>query len=76
MRYLGLVTSLSVVPHVRDSCITEMIARACKNILNKQIAAMILEHQRRFSENEERREQLKRQWNNRHYMSNSNLNTT
>jgi hypothetical protein len=33
MRYLGLVASLSVVPHVKDICITEMIARACKNIL-------------------------------------------
>lgn len=33
MRYLGMVTSLSIVPHVRDLCITEMIARSCKNIL-------------------------------------------
>jgi hypothetical protein len=33
MRYLGLVASLSVVPHVKDICITEMIARASKNIL-------------------------------------------
>ena len=77
MRYLGMVTSLSVVPHVRDVCITEMISRACKNIINKQIAGMILEHQRRFQENEEKREQLKKQWNNRHYnTSNTNLNTT
>jgi hypothetical protein len=44
MRYLGLVTSLSVVPHVKDLCITEMLARSCKNILNKQVAAMILDH--------------------------------
>lgn len=33
MRYLGLVTSLSIVPHVRDLCITEMIARTLKTIL-------------------------------------------
>jgi hypothetical protein len=77
MRYLGMVTSLSVVPHVRDVCITEMVARACKNIINKQVAGMILEHQRRFQENEEKREQLKKQWNNRHYnTSNTNLNNT
>lgn len=35
MRYLGLVASLSLVPHVKDICITEMLARSCKNILNK-----------------------------------------
>lgn len=35
MRYLGLVTSMSIVPHVKDVCITEMLARTCKNILNK-----------------------------------------
>lgn len=33
MRYLGMVASLSIVPHVKDICITEMIARAAKNIL-------------------------------------------
>jgi len=33
MRYLGMVTSLTNVPHVIDICITEMLARACKNIL-------------------------------------------
>lgn len=33
MRYLGLVCSLSMVPHVRDCCISEMLARTLKNIL-------------------------------------------
>jgi len=33
MRYLGLVASLSIVPHVKDICISEMIARSCKSIL-------------------------------------------
>ena len=33
MRYLGLVAGLSIVPHVKDICITEMIARSCKSIL-------------------------------------------
>ena len=33
MRYLGLVTSQSIVPHVRDICVNEMLARASKNIL-------------------------------------------
>lgn len=41
MRYLGVVASLSMVPHVKDICITEMLARSCKNILNRQIAALI-----------------------------------
>ena len=77
MRYLGMVTSLSVVPHVRDVCITEMVARACKNIINKQVAGMVLEHQRRYQENEEKRAELKKQWGNRHYnTSNTNLNNT
>ena len=33
MRYLGMVASLSIVPHVKEICVTEMLARACKNIL-------------------------------------------
>jgi hypothetical protein len=77
MRYLGMVTQLSVVPHVRDLCITEMIARSAKNIINKQVAAMVIEHQRRYQDNEDRRELLKKQANNRHYnTSTSNLNST
>jgi hypothetical protein len=31
------------------------------------MASLILDHQRRFIENEERREALKRQWANRNY---------
>jgi len=33
MRYLGMVTQLSVLPNVKDLCITEMLARTAKNIL-------------------------------------------
>ena len=34
---------------------------------------MILDHQKRFTENEEKREVLKNQWNNRAYNSTSTL---
>mmetsp|Transcript_39107 Transcript_39107/g.37439 ORF Transcript_39107/g.37439 Transcript_39107/m.37439 type:complete len:93 (-) Transcript_39107:2170-2448(-) len=45
IRYLGEVAKMSVVPHVKDICINDMLARVCKNILNKQISSMILDHQ-------------------------------
>jgi hypothetical protein len=38
---------------------------------SKQIAAMILDHQKRYIENEEKRETLKRQWNSRHHTTTS-----
>jgi hypothetical protein len=33
MRYLGAVAMMSIVPHVKDLCMTEMIARATRSII-------------------------------------------
>ena len=35
---------------------------------------MILEHQKRIADNDENRDALKKQWNNRHFMSSQNNN--
>lgn len=69
MRYLGLVTSLSIVPHVRDICITEMIARSCKTILNKQMAAIINDHHRRWNDCRDKMEVLQKQKKNKNQLS-------
>lgn len=45
MRYLGWVTQKSELPHVKDICIIEMIARTLKRLFNKIISANILNHQ-------------------------------
>ncbi len=50
MRYLGLVTSLSLSPHIQDICITEMVARTLKRIFNTQISGNILRNQERMKE--------------------------
>jgi hypothetical protein len=34
IRYLSYIAVLSQVPHVQEICITEMLARTCKNVLN------------------------------------------
>jgi len=34
IRYLSHIAVLSQVPHVREICVTEMVARTIKNILN------------------------------------------
>jgi len=34
MRYLGAVAQLSELPHIKDICITEMIARTLKRMFN------------------------------------------
>ena len=44
MRYLSHVAVSSQVPHVKELCLTEMLARTCKNILNYQLSQLILEN--------------------------------
>lgn len=44
MRYLSHVVVMSQVPHVREICVTEMLARTCKNIINYQLSQTILEN--------------------------------
>ena len=38
VRYLSHIAVLSQVPHVREICVTEMLARTAKNILNGQLS--------------------------------------
>ena len=45
MRYLGWVASKSELPHVKDICINEMVARTLKRLFNTQISSLILNHQ-------------------------------
>ena len=48
MRYLSHVAVSSQVPHVKEICLTEMLARTCKNILNYQLSQLILENKEDF----------------------------
>jgi len=42
MRYLGLVAEQSILTHVKECCVVEMLARTLKNILNEVLADKIL----------------------------------
>jgi len=42
MRYLGMVCKQTNLPHVREVCIVEMIARVIKKVLRKQLRDLIL----------------------------------
>ena len=47
MRYLGKVAELSKLKHVKDLCITEMLARSLKRIFNSAMSQLILNNQER-----------------------------
>ena len=42
MRYLGEVAQRSKLKHVKDVCITEMLARTLKRIFNSALSSLIL----------------------------------
>ena len=42
MRYLGKVANMVSLHHIKQLCVTEMIARTAKNIFNEQISSSIL----------------------------------
>ena len=42
MRYLGKITESTSMPHIRDLCIVEMIARSSKKIYRAHLADFIL----------------------------------
>ena len=44
MRYLSHICVLTQMPHVLDLCVTEMLARTAKRIINKQMSELILEN--------------------------------
>ena len=42
-RYLGLIAHKTALPHIKDLCIVEIIARTCKNLLFQQLAELMME---------------------------------
>lgn len=42
MRHLGKVASRTSLPHIKEMCITDMIARTTKKILRAHLAQFIL----------------------------------
>ena len=63
MRYLGRVAELSKLKHVKDICITEMLARSLKRIFNAAVSWMIIRHQDRKRECEEELREIEDQVN-------------
>ena len=63
MRYLGKVAQKSTLKHVKDLCVTEMLARTLKRIFNKALSEQILKHQERKQANEELRKQISKEIN-------------
>lgn len=49
MRYLSFIACMTTVPHIRQLCITEMLGRTCKNILNEQMAEAIIEENQKLT---------------------------
>ena len=60
MRYLGHVLVRSQAPHIKEICVVDMLARTCKNMLNRNLAELIIE-------NRVEHEQLMRLKNNAKY---------
>lgn len=65
MRYLSHISVLTQVPHVRDLCVTEMLARTFKNIVNTQMSELVLDNKLEHRQLEERREELDKEINRR-----------
>ena len=41
IRYLSYIAALSYIPHVREICATEMLARTIKNTMNQKMTELI-----------------------------------
>lgn len=50
MRYLSYVCVLSTPPHIKEICITEMLARTIKNIMNSSTAKLILDNEIEYND--------------------------
>ena len=50
MRYLSYVCVSSTSNHIREICITEMLARTIKNIINTSLSNMILDNEKQHNE--------------------------
>ena len=61
MRYLSHVCVLTGVPHVKDLCVTEMLARTFKNIINTKLSELLLENKLEYVGLEKKRQELERE---------------
>ena len=61
MRYLGKVAELSKLKHVKDLCITEMLARSLKRIFNSAMSQLILNNQERKQDCETKYREIDKQ---------------
>jgi hypothetical protein len=44
------MAALSQIPHVRELCVTEMLARTCKNIINLKMSELILDNKAEYNQ--------------------------
>jgi hypothetical protein len=44
VRYLGLVAQQTALPHIKDICVVEIIARAAKKMLNQHLAEVMFDY--------------------------------
>ena len=45
MRYLGHICLLTSYKHIREICVTEMLARTIKNVFNTKLSELLMENQ-------------------------------
>lgn len=73
MRYLGWVASKSELPHVKDICINEMVARTLKRLFNTQISSLILNHQEAILANQKAEQENRDEIKNLQSRKNTNI---
>lgn len=61
MRHLGKVAQLSKLKHVKDMCITDMLARTLKRIFNTAISQLIYLNCQRKTDNQQRNKEVDNQ---------------
>ena len=45
MRYLSYACVIATPPHVKEICMTEILARTIKNIINSSVSKLILDNE-------------------------------
>ena len=48
MRYLSHISVLTQMPHVLELCVTEMLARTVKRIMNRQMSELVMENRQEY----------------------------
>jgi len=60
-RYLSHICVLTQVPHVKDLCVTEMLARTFKNIMNQKLSELVLENKIEYKQLAQRFKDLEKE---------------